>query len=231
MRRKDSRLLTAAAVAVLLAGAGAAPDEALAQKRIVCWKDKAGKIIGCGDTVPPEYRDSGVSELDRRGVTRATRESVEEEARRRAEEKERAARRAEEQKSLAERRRQDSTLLATYSSAEEIDQKRDRELQQIDLQITQLNVSLKNAAARYDEVKARQDTAGKAKKPAPAGTEEELARIGAERQRLAQSIAAKQKEKEELHERYAEQKRRYLELKGAPARSADRAADAPAAKK
>jgi len=23
--------------------------------KIVCWKDKAGKVVGCGDRVPPEY--------------------------------------------------------------------------------------------------------------------------------------------------------------------------------
>ena len=37
--------------------------------KIVCWKDKAGKTVGCGDKVPPEYQDNATSELNKRGVT------------------------------------------------------------------------------------------------------------------------------------------------------------------
>ena len=37
--------------------------------KIVCWKDKAGKTVGCGDKVPPEYQDNATKELNRRGVT------------------------------------------------------------------------------------------------------------------------------------------------------------------
>ena len=34
----------------------AMPQSAQAQSKgkIVCWKDKSGKVMGCGDTVPPE---------------------------------------------------------------------------------------------------------------------------------------------------------------------------------
>src|SRR3954463_8294205 len=37
--------------------------------KIVCWKDKSGKTVGCGDKVPAEYRDNAMEELNKRGVT------------------------------------------------------------------------------------------------------------------------------------------------------------------
>ena len=134
--------------------------------RIVCWKDKSGKVVGCGDKVPPEYQDSATREMDRRGVTRGTTESAEEAARRRAQEQEAAKQKAEEAKRLAEQKRQDAALLNTFSNEKEIDQKRDRDLQQLDLQLDQFKVSLKNATDRHSEAKTRSDAGTKDKKTA-----------------------------------------------------------------
>ncbi|MCC7486701.1 MAG: hypothetical protein IT529_17145 [Burkholderiales bacterium] len=219
-----------AALAVALAGGVAALSalsaEALAQskdagKRIVCWKDKNGKVIGCGDKVPLEYQDSATREMDRSGVTRKTTESAEDAAKRRAQEQEAARLKAEEDKRLAEQRRQDTALLNTYTSVKEIDQKRDRDLQQADIQLGQMKTSLKNTTDRYSEVKARFDAAAKDKKGASAVLKDELSKAAADRQRAEQNVAAKEKEKEAISQRYAEQKKRYMELRGeAPAAGA-----------
>lgn len=217
-----------AALAALFAAAGPAAAQ---QKKIVCWTDKSGKVVGCGDTVPPEYRDSATKVLDRRGVTRATTESVEEAAKRRAQEQDAAKRKAEEEKRLAEQRRRDAMLLATYSNEREIDQKRDRELQQLDLQIGQLRVSFKAASARYEEAKARAGAAKKDARLAQPALTEELARAAAEKERLEKAIAAKEKEKEGLREHYAEQKRRFAELKALEAGAAKSVPAAAAPKK
>lgn len=208
------------AVALTIAVMGIFGGSALAQDsksgRIVCWKDKSGKVVGCGDKVPPEYQDSATREMDRRGVTRATTESTEDAARRRAQEKEASREKAEEQKRMAEQKRQDTALVATFSSDKEIDQKRDRDLQQLDSQLTQLQISLRNATERYNDAKTRSG-ASKDKKLAEA-LKEDVAKTLAERQRLEQLIAAKEKEKDEIRQRYADQKKRYLELRGeAPA--------------
>jgi hypothetical protein len=49
------------------------PARAQAQEKssgsIVCWKDKSGKTIGCGDKVPFEYQDNASRELNKRGRT------------------------------------------------------------------------------------------------------------------------------------------------------------------
>jgi hypothetical protein len=209
-----------AGVAVALALAlGLAATPALAQeksKRIVCWKDKSGKVIGCGDKVPVEYQDAATREMDRTGVTRGTTESAEDAAKRRAKEQEAAKQKAEDDKRAAEQKRQDAALLNTFSNEKEIDQKRDRELAQLDLQMSQMKVSLKNAQDRHSEVKARSDAAAKDNKDKKAaeGLKDELTKAQADKDRIEQTINAKEKEKEEIRKLYASQKQRYLELKG-----------------
>jgi hypothetical protein len=222
MHESLSRLLAAGVLGTMVAVAGG-PAESFAQ-RIVCWKDASGRTIGCGDTVPPEYRDAGTRELDPRGVTRRTTGSAEEERKRRALEREReralARQKAEERKRIAEQRRQDTTLLATYTHEHEIDEKRDRELQQIDLQIDQYRVSLRNVIARHGDLQTRIEAARKAKRPVPEFMTEDLANLEADRLRLEQGIAAKEEEKEALHQHYVAQRHRFLELHGRPGRAA-----------
>jgi hypothetical protein len=173
-----------------------APAQAQAQSKggkIVCWKDASGKVVGCGDRVPPEYQSSATKELDQRGITRKTTESAAEIAKRQAREKESAAQKAAEDKRLAEQKRQDNALLNSYSTAAEIDQRRERDLQPINQQISQLQTSLKTA---------------------PAG----------DKAKYEQGIAVREKEKEAITQKYAAQKKRFLELKG----EAPGAATAPA---
>lgn len=171
-----------AALAPLALGAATAHAQAKGGK-IVCWKDKAGKVVGCGDRVPPEYQSSATKELDKRGVTRKTTESAEDAAKREAREKELAAQKATDEKRLAEQKRQDNALLNSYTTAAEIDQRRDRDLQPLNMRISQMQASLKTA---------------------PAG----------DKAKYEQGIATTEKEKEEVIQKYAAQKKRYLELRG-----------------
>jgi len=219
------RTCVAAALAVALAGVFGASAWAQSKGRIVCWKDKAGKVVGCGDKVPPEYQDSATREMDQRGVTRGTTESAEDAARRRAQEQEAAKVKIEEAKRLAEQKRQDAALLNTFSNEKEIDQKRDRDLQQLDLQLDQFKVSLKNATDRQGEAKARSD--GSKDKKASEMLKEDLAKATSEKQRLEQIVAAKEKEKEEIKQRYADQKKRYLELRSDTASASTTPAQRP----
>jgi hypothetical protein len=209
--------LSVASVLALVCLMQPAADAAQPQGKIVCWKDAAGKVIGCGDKVPPEYQSSGTKELDRRGVTRGTTESEEEVNRRRAKEHEAARVKAENERKMVEQKRQDRALLESYSNEKEIDLKRDRDLQVIDLQIEQLGMSLKNATQRYDDARARVDATEKSKKPASTQLKDELAKATADKARLEKGIAAKNQEKEELRNRYAEQRKRYVELRNSSA--------------
>jgi hypothetical protein len=207
--------------ATVFVSALAMPGESLAQSgKIVCWKDKAGKVIGCGDKVPQEFLNSGSKELDSRGVTRKTTESAEDATKRREREQETAKAKAEEDRKALEQKRQDTALLDTYTNEKEIDLKRDRELSAIDLQTEQFNTALKNTTGRYTETKARYDAAEKTGKPVPAALKDELARVTAEKQRFEKAIESKQKEKEEVKQRFAEQRKRYIELRSTTAAAA-----------
>lgn len=207
----------------LLATAVLLPFDAAAQSgRIVCWKDKSGKVVGCGDKVPQEYLGNASQELDAHGVTRKTTESAEEVRRRREKEQESKRTKVEEDRRSIEQKRQDHALLATYANEKEIDLKRDRDLQALDLQLDQLTGALKNSTQRFNEVKARADAAEKAKKPLAPALKDELDRATQERQRLEASVQSKQKEKDDLRERFAEYRKRYTELKAEQTQSARR---------
>ncbi len=192
------RTPAAALLALALALAPAA-NAAQTKGRIVCWKDKSGKTVGCGDTVPPEYQNNATQELDRRGVTRKTTESADELAKHRTQTQELARQKEEEEKTRAEQRRQDAALINTFTSEKEIDAKRDRDLQVVELQIKQLQVSLKDST---------------------------------DRKAVERNIAAKEKIKNDIRDRYATYKKRFAELKGTqPATTAPAPAAATPQKK
>ena len=225
---KNTPAILAAALAVALAAMFAATASAQSKGKIICWKDKSGKVVGCGDKVPPEFEDAATKELDRRGVTRKTTDTAEEQARRAADEAAMAKQKEEEKKRLAEQRRRDAALLNTYANEKEIDQRRDRELQEVDRLIGQFQVLHKTAATRRTDAMTRLAAAEKARKPSDA-LKDEVARAEADMAKLDTNIADKNKEKEEIRARYAETKQRYLELGGGQAQAA--AAPAAPAKK
>ena len=215
----STRPILAAALALVLAAVFTQTALAQSKGRIVCWKDKSGKVVGCGDKVPPEFQDAATKELDRRGVTRKTTETAEEEARRKAQEAAKAQQMGEEKKRLAEQRRRDAMLLNTYANDREIDQRRDREVREVDRLLGQFQGLHKGAAARRDDAQQRLAAAEKTRKP-PDAVKDEIARAEAEMARLEKNIDAKNKEREDIIARYAETKRRYLELGGATAQAA-----------
>lgn len=192
--------------------------------KIVCWKDKSGKTIGCGDTIPPEYQDNATKELDKRGVTRKTTDSAEEAEKRKTQQQELAGQQEERQKKLAEQKRQDAALINTFTNEKEIDAKRDRDLQSVELQIGQLKASLKSANDRQAELKARSEGYEKNKKPVPDNVKDEMAGAAAEKQKIERAIGAREKEKDAIRALYAGYRKRFSELKGTQPAAPDPAA-------
>lgn len=222
-------------VRTILAGAAAltmlaVSTTTLHAQKIICWKDKAGKIIGCGDRVPPEFQQNESKRLDILGNTRGTSVSAEEAARLKEADKKKSVLKAEEDRRLAEQRRQDTALLNTYTSEKEIDQRRDREIQVIELQIGQMNNSLKSAADAHANVQKRHDDIVKSGKPVPDRVLEDLKRLTDDKTRAEARIAEKEKDKATVNASYAQQKARFVELKGGPSAAAPATAAAPAKK-
>jgi hypothetical protein len=205
-------------------------------QKIVCWKDKTGKVVGCGDRIPPEFQQNESKTLDKGGITRQTNVSAEEAARLKQEAEKKAALKTEEDRKIAEQRRQDSALVNTYTSDKEIDQRRERELQVVDLQLTQLKTSLKKATEAEAASQKKHADVVKSGKPTWPALVDELARATDERKRIEGQIVEKQADKAVINKRYDEQKARYIELRGggsgtsAPAQT-PAPAPTPAAKK
>jgi hypothetical protein len=204
-------------LALLAISLALASGTALAQSKgggkIVCWKDKAGKVVGCGDRVPPEYQDAATREIDTKsGLTRKSTGTVEEEARLKAEAEALKKQKEEEKKKTAEQRRKDMALLNTYVNEGEIDQRRDRELQEVDRVLNQFHGLHKTSTARHSDAVARLAAAEKAGKPSDA-LKDEVTRTEAEKMKIERGIATREKEKESIRAQYAETKRRYTELR------------------
>ncbi|HXV09223.1 MAG TPA: hypothetical protein VD839_00315 [Burkholderiales bacterium] len=214
----DKRFWVLAAAATALIVVSGAVAAAQSTSRIICWKDESGRVVGCGDRVPPEYRGSATKELDNRGITRKTTETPEEAAKRRAEEQARAKQEEEERRQLAEERRQNRALLATYANEQEIDDRRDRELEQVEARIRQLDVSLKNVSERRVDLEKRRAVAVNDKylRDGLPEINSELDKVSAELQRLVERIAGQEKLKTNIRAQYEEQKQRFRTLKGAP---------------
>ena len=181
--------------------------------KIICWKDKSGKVVGCGDIVPPEYQDSATKELDRRGVTIKQSEAAPTPEQRKAQQAELERKQAEDLKKEAQRR-QDRMLLDTYSQEKEIDHDRARQVQGIESEIESLQTNLKSANTRQANARARAEQYKKNKKPVPPEVQDEVDRIEGEKTKIENQIAQKRKDIAALNQKYDEFKKRYSELTG-----------------
>ena len=186
------------------------------QGKIVCWKDKAGKVVGCGDKVPPEYQDNATRELNQRGVVVKQSEAALTPEQKKAQQAELDRKQAEEQ-AKTEQRRKDNALLETFGSDKEIDLKRDREVQLLESNIETLQSNLKNANDRQAGSLARIEQAKKTKQPVAQSAQDEFDRVEADKTKIQNQIAQKRKEISELIQKYGEMKKRFIELKGGPA--------------
>ncbi len=222
--------LSVLASSVMAATLLAVAPVAQAQK-IVCWKDASGKVVGCGDRVPPEFQKNESKTLDNRGITRQTTVSAGEAAKLKAEQAKKDAAKLEEDRRISEQRRQDTALINTYTAASEIDVRRNRELQVVDLQIQQLKAAVKGAVDAHTAQKARYASFEKRGK-VPDNVKDELKQAAEEEDRVKGRISEKEKDKERISASYAQQKARFIELKGGPgpAAAADTAKPAPAKK-
>ncbi|HYK12860.1 MAG TPA: hypothetical protein VEW70_02630 [Burkholderiales bacterium] len=203
---------------------------AQATGKIVCWKDKAGKTIGCGDKVPPEYQDNAIRELNKRGVTVNASEPAPTPEQKKAAQAE-ADRKAAENQVAAEQKRRDKALLDTFTTVKEIDLKRNRDIQLIESNIEAQQTNLKNANDRQADARNRIEQYKKENKPAPVPIQEEYERSEAAKVKIQAQIAQKRKEIVDLNQQYDDMKKRFAELTGpAPAATpAPAPAPAPAA--
>ncbi|MBI3053232.1 MAG: hypothetical protein HYY77_04150 [Betaproteobacteria bacterium] len=225
MHNPRAALLIAVLPAALLLATGVTQAQAQGSGKIICWKDKSGKVIGCGDKVPPEFQDSATKELSQRGVTIKQSDAPLTAEQRRAQQADAERKRADEQK-RAEQQRQDKAILDTFTNEKEIELKRARDVQQLESTIETLQTNLKNANDRQAQGRARIEQSRKNKKPVPPAVQQEFDRSEGEKAKIEIQIAQKRKEIAALNQKYDEIKKRFAELMGGAAGSSARPAPA-----
>jgi DNA repair exonuclease SbcCD ATPase subunit len=199
-----------ALIALLAAGTAQAQTG-----KIICWKDKSGKTVGCGDKVPPEFQDNATMELNKRGVTINQTEAALTPEQKKARQAEMDRKKAEEQLVIDQRRR-DKALLDTFSNTAEVEDKRKRDVQLILSNLETLQTNLKNADERQSVPRAQIEQAKKANKPIPQSAQDEFDRVEEDKANIQAQITQKRRDIVELNQNYEAMKKRLIELKGSP---------------
>ncbi len=208
---------------LLFASSALIAGSASAQARIFCCQDDKGTKV-CGDFLPPACQGRAYEERDNRGFVAKQVEAPltpEQQARRDAE----TAKKAEDAKKAAEERRRNLALLATYSSEKDIISARDRALAEVEKNQKQSQARLDEANKKKKKIDAdREFYKGK---PLPDDVKASVRDNEKEIAAQSAAVAAKVKEAEEVRAKFADERKRYLELTGK--KSADAAAPAAAA--
>ena len=192
-------------VAVLLGGEAAAQPPAT--RSIYCC-DVGGQPI-CGDILPAACYGRAYRELSPSGVVRRTVPAplTADELSRRAElERQRRAEEAERQR----QQRLDQALLETYRSLDDLERRRDRELRDVERTLEALR---EREAALVERQRALiQDATRTDKSDVAASLERDIRTLDSEIVAQRGVLEAKTRERAAVLERFAEDRRRYLEL-------------------
>jgi hypothetical protein len=186
-----------------------------AAAKLYKWVDENG-TTHYGETIPPEYADKDRAELNKAGRVVKKQEvltSEERRAERITKEQENARKLSEDQAAL-ERKRHDKALIDTYSSANEIDLARKRNLQQIELRINGINSNLKMANGNLLGLQKEGEAYTKANKAIPKDLQDDLKEAQARIDKLQKDLEKSQAEKAAMDARYDADKARYKELTG-----------------
>jgi len=174
------------------------------------WVDEKGRVQ-YSDKPPTEKDKSGV-QMSNRGIVLKKIDGGLTPEQKKAQEEELARKKAEEQKA-AEQRRQDHALLQSFTSVQEIDMKRDREVQALEAMITNLRGQEKTVTERLADERKRAESYAQRKKPLPDSVRDDLARSENEKKVLTEDIARRQQEVADARSKYDVLKRRYTELR------------------
>lgn len=195
------RCLALGAVLVL---AAAAADGALYR-----WVDENGRVQ-YSDT--PPQKDRSAVQLSNRGMVLKKIEAPLTPEQQKAKDAEEARKRAEDAKAL-EQRRQDSALLQSFTTVQEIDMKRDREVSAVETAIANLREQERTLDARLAADRKRAEDRDKTKKPLSESLKEDIVRAEAEKKVLEDEIKRKYDEIAATKSRYEALKKRYIVLR------------------
>ena len=176
------------------------------------WVDEHG-VTHYGDSIPPEYRNRANEEMNKRGVVIKKNDPALTPEQIKARDDALAKR-----KQQREENRRDAVLLGTYSSVEEIDLARDRNLNQIELVIRDTQTQLKSVENKLNVTRTNAASYARDRQPVPDALQQDIDTLERNKQDLELAILQKRSDAEEMRARFEEDKKRYIELtQGAPA--------------
>lgn len=180
-----------------------------AQAQTFKWVDEKG-VTHYGDSIPPEYKDRGNVELSKRGIpVKKTAPAPTAEQRQALEEEERKQKEA--QHKAAEQKRKDIALMNTYTSEQEIDVTRNRNIRQVEIRIKSAQERIADLQARINQQKQALKAA--ADQPAMAKDLERSIQDNEKKvKEIEASITQNRVEIEMLNARYEAEKIRFREL-------------------
>jgi len=179
-----------------------------AQARVFKCKDGKGQTYYT-QTPPSECLGKEMDELSPQGTVVKKREAALTQAQlaaRAAEEK----RKQEEELTAKEERRKNQALLNTYSSAQDIEDSRQRALKQAEQATQEIDKRIAEAHKRAKDLAAEKEFY--LKKPMPKKLQDDIKNNEIDIKGQQETLAAKKKELGEINAKYDEDKRRYVEL-------------------
>lgn len=177
-----------------------------AEAKLYKWVDDGG-TTHYGETIPPEYANKEAVKLEKGRIEKR-------EDKHSKESQKSAAQDQAAEKARVEAARRDSALVNTYSSEQEIDLARDRNLQQVDARTSSYTTLHKSAQDNLASLQQEFDKLTKQGRKIPKSLEEDMQESTARVAKLQNDLAASVKELEAVKARYAADKARYRELKG-----------------
>lgn len=177
---------------------------------IVKWVDEKG-VTHYGDSLPPQYSGRDNSVINSQGILIKRNQSV------------KAGEKSQDEASLDEQRR-DRALLATFTTEQEIDLARDRNMQMDNTALQSLQQRLQNAKSHLAANQKIADGFVKRKQAVPADLTNDLKNNEAEIAKIEEQISQRRKSMQATQKRFDDDKRRFGELKAkaAAAREANR---------
>jgi Domain of unknown function (DUF4124) len=170
------------------------------------WVDENG-VTHYGDTIPPEYENRPNEELNKRGVVIKKNDAALTPEQIKARDEEIAKR-----KKRTEENRRDAILLGTYSSVEEIDLARDRNLGQIEKVIKDSEAQLKSVEDQLDASRKNLAAYEREKQPVPDTLRGDIEILEKNKQDLEVAIVQKRSDADDMRARFEDDKKRYIEL-------------------
>jgi len=169
------------------------------EAKLYKWVDSKG-VTQYGEVIPPEYADKNRVQFDDKG-----REI-------KKQEKGPAAKAAVKTPEELEQERRDQALLGTFSTENEIDLARDRNLQQVNAHINGVTMRIKSAQEDLDGYQKEKEAMVKAGKPVNGILQEQIDDATAKLAKLQAELTKTQAEAAATKARYDADKQRFHEL-------------------